>query len=59
LIFLQHVVHIIDFGLAKKYQDPRTGRHIVYLEVRPARVLAVSSCILNELVLWLPYRARI
>jgi serine/threonine protein kinase len=40
LIFLQHVVHIIDFGLAKKYQDPRTGRHIVYLEVRPARLLA-------------------
>jgi hypothetical protein len=30
----QHVCHIIDFGLAKKYQDPRTGRHIVYLEVR-------------------------
>lgn len=30
---LQHVCHIIDFGLAKKYQDPRTGRHIVYLEV--------------------------
>ena len=33
-VFLpQHVCHIIDFGLAKKYQDPRTGRHIVYLEV--------------------------
>lgn len=28
----KHVCHIIDFGLAKKYQDPRTGRHIVYLE---------------------------
>ena len=24
--------HIIDFGLAKKYQDPRNGRHIPYLE---------------------------
>lgn len=33
---LQHVCHIIDFGLAKKYQDPRTGRHIVYLEVGSA-----------------------
>mmetsp|Transcript_101399 Transcript_101399/g.198972 ORF Transcript_101399/g.198972 Transcript_101399/m.198972 type:complete len:428 (+) Transcript_101399:78-1361(+) len=28
----KHVCHVIDFGLAKKYQDPRTGRHIVYLE---------------------------
>jgi serine/threonine protein kinase len=26
------VCHIIDFGLAKKYQDPRNGRHIPYLE---------------------------
>ncbi len=29
----KHICHIIDFGLAKKYQDPRTGRHIPYLEV--------------------------
>lgn len=28
----KHIVHIIDFGLAKKYQDPRNGRHIPYLE---------------------------
>lgn len=28
----KHIVHIIDFGLAKKYQDPRTGRHIPYIE---------------------------
>lgn len=28
----KHVCHIIDFGLAKKYQDPRSGRHIPYLE---------------------------
>lgn len=28
----KHVCHIIDFGLAKKYQDPRNGRHIPYLE---------------------------
>lgn len=31
----QHICHIIDFGLAKKFQDPRSGRHIPYLEVRP------------------------
>lgn len=28
----KHVCHVIDFGLAKKYQDPRNGRHIPYLE---------------------------
>ena len=28
----KHVCHIIDFGLAKKYQDPRNGRHISYIE---------------------------
>lgn len=28
----KHICHVIDFGLAKKYQDPRNGRHIPYLE---------------------------
>jgi len=28
----KHVCHVIDFGLAKKYQDPRNGRHILYIE---------------------------
>eukprot|EP01065_Artemidia_motanka_P045609 TRINITY_DN6736_c1_g1_i1.p1 TRINITY_DN6736_c1_g1~~TRINITY_DN6736_c1_g1_i1.p1 ORF type:complete len:335 (+),score=59.95 TRINITY_DN6736_c1_g1_i1:78-1082(+) len=27
-----HHVYIIDFGLAKKYRDPKTGRHIPYKE---------------------------
>lgn len=26
----QHIVYIIDFGLAKRYKDPRTGDHIPY-----------------------------
>ena len=26
----QHVIYIIDFGLAKRYKDPRTGRHISF-----------------------------
>lgn len=26
----QHIIYIIDFGLAKRYKDPRTGRHISY-----------------------------
>ena len=24
------MIYIIDFGLAKRYKDPRTGRHISY-----------------------------
>lgn len=28
----QNVIHIIDFGLAKKYRDPRTHQHIPYRE---------------------------
>lgn len=26
----QHYVYIIDFGLAKRYWEPRTGEHIPY-----------------------------
>ncbi len=29
-----NICYLIDFGLAKKYQDPRTGRHSPYFEVR-------------------------
>lgn len=25
-----HLVNVIDFGLAKKFRDPRTGAHIPY-----------------------------
>jgi casein kinase 1 len=28
------MVHLIDFGLAKRWRDPRTGRHISYSERR-------------------------
>jgi len=28
----QHVIHVIDFGLAKKYRDPRSHQHIPYRE---------------------------
>lgn len=26
----QHIVYAIDFGLAKKFQDSKTGQHIPY-----------------------------
>ena len=26
----QHYVYIIDFGLAKRFRDPKTGEHIPY-----------------------------
>jgi serine/threonine protein kinase len=26
------LLHVIDFGLAKKYRNPKTGRHIPYIE---------------------------
>lgn len=28
----KHMVHVIDFGLAKLYRDPRTHRHVPYRE---------------------------
>jgi serine/threonine protein kinase len=26
----QHIVHVIDFGLSKRYREPKTGEHIPY-----------------------------
>ena len=28
----KHQLFMIDYGLAKRYQDPKTGKHIPYLE---------------------------
>lgn len=26
----QHLLYMIDYGLAKRYRDPKTGEHIPY-----------------------------
>jgi serine/threonine protein kinase len=30
-----HIIYSIDFGLTKRFLDPRTGNHITYKENRP------------------------
>jgi casein kinase 1/casein kinase I family protein HRR25 len=48
----KHICHIIDFGLAKEYQDPRTGTHIPYYEgtslTGTARYASINSSLGRE-----------
>lgn len=47
-----HIVYSIDFGLAKRYLDPRTGRHILFKENKgmtgTARYASLNAQLGNE-----------
>lgn len=43
----KNIIYIIDFGLAKRYRDPKTGAHIAFKEgkslVGTARFASIAS----------------
>jgi serine/threonine protein kinase len=47
-----HIVYVIDFGLAKRYLDPRTGQHIAFKEDKgmagTARYASLNAQLGNE-----------
>jgi len=51
-------VHLIDFGLAKKYRDSRTGQHIAYRENKNLTGTARYASIHTHLGVGTAIRAR-
>ena len=53
-----NIVHLIDFGLAKKYRDSRTGQHIAYRENKNLTGTARYASIHTHLGVGTVMRAR-